>query len=303
MGRNFIIDDKIPSATPSSQDTVTSTENPATERSEMMRDESRGNPSRGSAKTENTNKNEDDEELRSELLQDVPDFKDNLVDKNVQQQTLPALLMNLQWSREQRWYGLGQAQYRNSLPERPKWRHLLEDETHSASRRRRTGTAVPRVEHVGDLITIDHKVLSEECESRNNHRYAVVVQVWASRWLQSYPCKTKTSQETQKSLMKFLELDRKPKVIYNDNSVKIGRSCEENFPGIIARLHHTDRRLMVLRKEQCAGLRKDVCGIVAVRSGWKMVGRFYWMLVLSVEYSRSLVWWEETLWKALRDTI
>ena len=24
------------------------------------------------------------------------------------------------------------------------------------------------------------------------------------------------------------------------------------FPGIIARLHHTDRRLMVLRKEQCA---------------------------------------------------
>ena len=38
--------------------------------------------------TENTNKNEDDKELRSELLQDVPewlqDFKENLVDKNVQ---------------------------------------------------------------------------------------------------------------------------------------------------------------------------------------------------------------------------
>ena len=47
-----------------------------------------GNPSRGSAETEKTNKNEDDEELRSELLQDVPewlqDLKENLVDHNVQ---------------------------------------------------------------------------------------------------------------------------------------------------------------------------------------------------------------------------
>ena len=60
----------------------------ATERSGSMSEESRGNPSRGSAETENTIINEDDEELRSELLQDVPewlqDFKENLVDKNVQ---------------------------------------------------------------------------------------------------------------------------------------------------------------------------------------------------------------------------
>ena len=66
-----------------------STENPATERSEIMSEESWGNPSRGSAETENTNKNEAaEEELRSELLQDLPDwpqdFKENLVDKNVQ---------------------------------------------------------------------------------------------------------------------------------------------------------------------------------------------------------------------------
>ena len=40
----------------------------------------------GSAESENTNKNEDDEELLSELMQDVPerlqDVKENLVDKN-----------------------------------------------------------------------------------------------------------------------------------------------------------------------------------------------------------------------------
>ena len=42
--------------------------------------------------------------------------------------------------------------------------------------RRRNGEAVPRAEKFGDLITADHKVLSDSCESRNNHRYAVVVQ-------------------------------------------------------------------------------------------------------------------------------
>ena len=76
-----------------------------------------------------------------------------------------------------------------------------------------------------DLITADHKILSEGCESRNNHLYAMVVQNLATQWLQSYPCETKTSQETQKSPMKFLE--RKPKVICTDHSLEFGKSCEE----------------------------------------------------------------------------
>ena len=41
--------------------------------------------------------------------------------------------------------------------------------------RRRTGTVVPRTEIFGDLITADHKVLRGGFESRNNHRYAVVL--------------------------------------------------------------------------------------------------------------------------------
>ena len=73
----------------------------------------------------------------------------------------------------------------------------------------------------------DHKVLSDSCESRNNHRYAVVVQDLTTQWIQSYPCKTKTSQETRRSLQKFLEPDRKPKVIYTDNSLEFGKSCED----------------------------------------------------------------------------
>ena len=49
--------------------------------------------------------------------------------------------------------------------------------------RRRMGGAVPRAENFGDLMTADHKVLIDNCESRNNHRYAVVVQDLATQWI------------------------------------------------------------------------------------------------------------------------
>ena len=93
--------------------------------------------------------------------------------------------------------------------------------------RKRTGEAIPRAENVGDLITADHKVLIEVCERRNNYRYGVAVQDLATQWIQSYPCKTKTSQETGKSLQKFLEPTRKPKVIYTDNSLEFGKASED----------------------------------------------------------------------------
>ena len=54
-----------------------------------------------------------------------------------------------------------------------------------------------------------------------------MVQDLATQWIQSYPCKTKTSQDAQRSLQKFLEPDRKPKVIYTDNSLEFGKACED----------------------------------------------------------------------------
>ena len=77
--------------------------------------------------------------------------------------------------------------------------------------RRRTGEVVPRAEKFGDLTTADHKILGEGRESRNNHRYAVVVQDLGTQWIRSFPFKRKTSQETEWSLQKFLEPLWKPK--------------------------------------------------------------------------------------------
>ena len=66
--------------------------------------------------------------------------------------------------------------------------------------RRRNGEAVPLAEKFGDLITADHKVLSDK--SRNNHRYAVVVQDLATQWIQAYPRKTKTSHRNPEKIAK-----------------------------------------------------------------------------------------------------
>ena len=173
-----------------------------------------------------TNKNEDTEPVRWDLLRDVPEwseeFTENLVDERVPAfRDTPASS-----SRESASEPLRKAvsdkhsiyahfsDYRNCDI-------CMKTKITRAPCRRRIGRVVPRADKFGDLITADHKVLSDNCESRNNHRYAVVVQDWATQWIQLHPCETNTSQETEKSLQKNLEPDRKPKVIYTDISFGI----------------------------------------------------------------------------------
>ena len=92
--------------------------------------------------------------------------------------------------------------------------------------RRHIGGALPRAENFGDLTTAERKVLNEGCESRDNHRYAAVVPDLATQWIQSCPCKTKSSHETKKSSLKFLEPSQAPKVVFSDKLMEFGRACE-----------------------------------------------------------------------------
>ena len=104
----------------------------------------------------------------------------------------------------------------------------------------------------GDLITADHKVLSDNCESRNNHRYAVVVQDLATSMDPGFSVKKtkfhKKPREACKSSWNPRGNQKSFTLAIPWNSEKLVKI----FHGIIARLHHTDRRLMVLPKEQCA---------------------------------------------------
>ena len=186
---------------------------------------STGRPLHGSAENQNY-----DEELQSDELQGVPDwlqeFKHGLVDESVPEHRDTSSSSH-QLPLEPRAKVVPTKH--NIFTHFPTERNCdicLRTQITRASCRRRTGTVVPRAETSGDLITADHKFLSEGCESRHDHRYAVVVQDLATQRIQSYPCKTETSQETQKSLQKFLEPTRKVKVIYTDNSLELGKACE-----------------------------------------------------------------------------
>ena len=79
------------------------------------------------------------------------------------------------------------------FPKDPNCDICLKTKITRASYRKRTGTVVSKAEYFRDLITAVHRVISEESEARNNYRYAVVVQDLATHWIQSYPCKSKSS--------------------------------------------------------------------------------------------------------------
>ena len=122
--------------------------------------------------------------------------------------------------------------------------------------------------------------------SRNNHRYADVVQDLATQWIQAYPCKTKTSQETQRNLQKFLEPNRKRRVITLTMPWNLARPVKI-FPGIIARLHHTDQKQMGLQ-ERAVRRVKEGTSSVLLQSG---LDEKWWAdsmecLYLSAEHSQ-----------------
>ena len=182
-----------------------------------------------------TNKKETTTERRnpcgdSEIPEWLQEFRENLVDDEILVHGDSHASSSHEVSSEpifKRREDLGKHSVYSHFPEDRSCEICQRTKITRAPCRRRNGGVVPRAENFGDLITADHKVLSDNCESRNNHRYAVVVQDLATQWIQAYPCKTKTSHETQRSLQKFLEPDRNPKVIYTDNSLEFGKACED----------------------------------------------------------------------------
>ena len=155
---------------------LTHTEHPATTRIESTSEEVQGDLSHGPAETRKKHlRNDDNVDVQGNLSHDLPEwlqeFRYGRWMKVFQLTgTHPrVLLVNYLQSREPKWY-------RVSFPKDRNCDIFLRTKVTRASCRKRTGTIVSGGEHFGDLITADHKVLREGCESRNNHRCAVVVQ-------------------------------------------------------------------------------------------------------------------------------
>ena len=77
---------------------------------------------------------------------------------------------------------------------------------------------------------------------------------------------------------------RNPELTILWNSAKLVKIS----PGIIARLHHTDRRLMGLMKEQCEESKKVPLLYCCNRVQMKVGGQIYGMFYLSAKRHRSI---------------
>ena len=168
-------------------------ENPLPERSGCTSEELRGDPLHEPTETENKNKNEGCEEVQRDISHELPDWlqeiRENLVDeststepwRNPEQGSQDTSKSSHELPMKPRAKvepGSGKHSVYTHFPKDPNCDICLRTKITRASCRRRTGTVVPRAERFGDLITADHKVLSEESESRNNHRYGWWYKTW-----------------------------------------------------------------------------------------------------------------------------
>ena len=115
----------------------------------------------------------------SEIPEWLQEFRENLVDDEIPLQGGPHASSSYEASLEpttKRREDSGKHSVYTHFPKDRNCEICKRTKITRALCRRRNGEAVPRAVNFGDLITADHKVLSDNCESRNNHRYAVVVQ-------------------------------------------------------------------------------------------------------------------------------
>ena len=207
--------------------------------------------------------------------------------------TLPSHLMNFQWHREKTWnrVRVSLVSTRNFWTKRTR-----------ASCRSRAGTVVPRAEH---FVTWSQRITKFSVKDVN--RVTIIDMPWfiqdlTTQWLQSYPCETKTSQETQKSPMKFLERHGNHKSFTLTIPWNLA-SLSRNEPGIVVRQHRTDQKQMGLLKEQCAESKKGHLPYSCNHFWTKNGGWIPWNVTAICETFKISCLMGNTLWKAVRNAL
>ena len=137
--------------------------------------------------------------------------------------------------------------------------------------RRRTGEALLRGDKFGDLITAEQKSSQWGMWIKGQSPVRCRdYKILPTQWIQSYPCKTKTSHETERSLSKFLEPSHKPKAVYRQlNGIWecMWRSIMEsplfNTSSIRDKWHRW--------KSRSTNKRRYFSSVATIRIGWKVV--------------------------------
>ena len=202
------------------------------------------------------NKNDDHGQERGDLCHsDIPEwlqeFRENLVDDRVPERRHSHASSSHGLSLEPtRSADLGKHSVYTHFPNDRNCEICQRTKITRAPCRRCIGGVVRRAENFGDLFTADQKVLSEGCKSRKQSSIC-------SRDGEIWP------PNGSKHIRAKQKLHKKPREACKGSWSPIGSlksftltipwnlaKLVKISPGIIAR--HTDRRLMVLQKEQCA---------------------------------------------------
>ena len=208
-------------------------------------------------KIQKTNKNEDHERsdpCHSEIPEWLQEFRENLVDDRVPERRDSHDSSSHEPSLEPapaRSADLGKYSVKTHFPKDRNCEICQRTKITRAPCRRRIGEALLRAENFGDLITADHKVLSEVV----NLETVIDMHSWCRTWPPNGSNRIRAKQK----------LLRKHKGACKSSWSRIGSLNSftltipwnlakpvKIFPGIIARRHHTDRKQMRLLREQCA---------------------------------------------------
>ena len=155
--------------------------------------------------------------------------------------------------------GLGQAQYLNSPAEGQRLQYLQANQDYKDSLQKTHWHSRTSCRKFWWFDNSNHKVLSEGCESRNNHRYAVVVQDLASQWIQSYPCDLSGNRE---ELTKVFGADVETKSHLHWQVLRNSAKLVKIFHGVTVRQHLNVQKQMGLVRERYAGLRKGTSAVL-----------------------------------------
>ena len=134
-----------------------------------------------------------------------------------------------------------------------------------------------------------------------DHRYAIVVQDLATQWIQSsVENKNLSGDGKSKNISRAVgKAESRSHWQFLGIWQSLWRSFLESFHVNTAQI----RDKWDCWEISAQSKRRYLCSIVAIKSGWKLVGRFYGMLYLSAKHSRSLVWWEDTTRETFWETI
>ena len=244
------------SSTSIPQDSSSASSSPATERSD---EPTPGNWRETDPITQNQKKRGMANEIRTTVCEIfLNGWRSSQTIQRTQKCLCPHTFLRTQIRNVQRkWHQTKSTKHGNHthFPKERNCEDCLRTKTTRAPCRRRTGEAVLRTEKFGDFITADHRFLNEGSGSRNNHRFAVVVQDLATQWIQSYPCKTKTSQE--KKYESFWSRHRSQKLFIRTIHWNLA-NLVKNYHGIIELVHLIDPRRTILLQERYEELKKEL---------------------------------------------